>query len=45
MLACTEFSVIYRVAIINVGGVKCRALIDRVSGSSYASEAITNLVK
>ena len=45
MLASTESSVIYPVAIIKVNGIKCRALLDTGSGSSYASEAIIDFLK
>ena len=45
MLRSTEASVIYPVAIINVNGIKCHALLDTGSGSSYASEAIIDLLK
>ena len=31
--------------IIKVNGIKCRALLDTCSGSSYASEAIIDLNK
>ena len=45
MLTFTESSVIYSVAIINVNGIKLHALLDIGSGSSYASEAILDLLK
>ena len=45
MLGSTEASVIYPVAIINVNGIKCHALVDTGSGSSYSSEAIIDLLK
>ena len=32
-------------AIIKVNGIKCRALLDKDSGSSYASETIIELLK
>ena len=38
MLVTTEANVTYPVAIIKVNGVKCRALLDTGSGSSYMSE-------
>ena len=45
MLASTESSVIYPLTIINVNGIKCRALLDTGSESSHASEAIIDLLK
>ena len=45
MLESTESSVIYPVAVIKVKGIKYRALLDTVSGSSYASEAIIDLLR
>ena len=45
MLASTESSVIYPVAIIKGNCIKCRALLDTGSGNSYASEAIIDLLK
>ena len=45
ILASTESNVIYPVAIIKVNGIKYRALLDTGSGSSYALEAIIDLLK
>ena len=45
MLASTDSNVIYPVAIIKVNVIKCRVLLDTGSGSSYASEAINDLLK
>ena len=45
MLASTDSSVIYPVAIINVNCIKCRVLLDTDSGSSYGSQAIIDLPK
>ena len=45
MLESTESSVIYLVAVIKVKSIKYRALLDTVSGSSYASEAIIDLLR
>ena len=45
MLASTESSVTYPVAIIKVNGIKCRVLLDTGSASSYASEVIIDLLK
>ena len=45
MLATTEASVTYPVAIVKVNGVKCRALLDSGSGSSYVSESLTDHLK
>ena len=45
MLVSTEANVTYPVAIINVNGVKCRALSDTGSGSSYISELFIDLLK
>ena len=43
MLVATEANVTYPVAIIKVNGVKCRALLDTGSGSSYISESFIDL--
>ena len=43
MLVTTETNVTYPVAIIKVNGVKCRALLDTGSGSSYISESFIDL--
>ena len=45
MLVSTDSNVIYPVAIIKVNVIKCRVLLDTGSGSSYASEAIIDLLK
>ena len=45
MLVTTETNVTYPVAIIKVNGVKCRALLDKGSGSSYISESFIDLLK
>ena len=45
MLVTTETNVTYPVAIIKVNGVKCRALLDTGSGSSYISESFIDLLK
>ena len=45
ILASTESNVIYPVAIIKVKGIKYCALLDTASGSSYALEAIIDLLK
>ena len=41
----TETNLIYPVAIIKVNGVKCRALLDTGSISSYISESFIDLLK
>ena len=41
----TENNVIYLVAIAKINGVKCRALLDTGSGSSYASEGLSDYLK
>ena len=43
ILVITETNVTYPVAIIKVNGVKCRALLDTGSGSSYISESFIDL--
>ena len=43
MLVTTEANVTYPAAIIKVNGVKCRALLDTGSGSSYISESFIDL--
>ena len=45
MLVATEANVTYPVAIIKVNGVKCRALLDTGSGSSYISQSFMDLHK
>ena len=45
MLVTTETNVTYPVVIIKVNGVKCRALLDKDSGSSYISESFINVLK
>ena len=45
MLVITETNVTYPVAIIRVNGVKCRALLDTGSDSSYISESFIDLLK
>ena len=45
MLDSTEPSVIYLAVIINGNGIKCRALLNTGSGSSYASEPIIDPLK
>ena len=45
MLVTTETNVTYPVATIKVNGVKCRALLDKGSGSSYISESFIDLLK
>ena len=45
MLVTTEANLTYPVAIIKVSGVKCRALLDTGSGSSYISESFIDLLK
>ena len=36
---------IYPVVVVEVEGVKCRALLDTGSGNSYASSTLMNLTK
>ena len=45
MLVTTKTNETYLVAIIKVNGVKCRALLDTGSGSSYISESFIDLLK
>ena len=45
MLVTTENSLTYPVAIIKVNGVKCRALLETSSGSSYISKSFIDLLK
>lgn len=46
MLTATgKGSVIYPVVIVEAEGIKCRALLDTGSGSSYASEALLQRLK
>ena len=45
MLVTTKANKTYPVAIIKVNGVKCRALLDTGSGSSYISESFIDLLK
>ena len=45
ILTTTKNHVIYPVAIVKVNGVKCRALLDTGSGSSYTSDGLLNYLK
>ena len=45
ILTTTKNHVIYPVAIVKVNGVKCRALLDTVSGSSYTSDGLLDYLK
>ena len=45
MLVTTETNVTYPVVIIEVNGVKGRAILDTGSGSSYISESFIDLLK
>ena len=45
MLVITNANVTYPVAIIKVNSVKCKALLDTASGSSYISESFLDLLK
>ena len=45
LLITTENNVIYPVAIVKINGVKCHALLDTGSGSSYASEGLLDYLK
>ena len=45
MLVTTENNLTYPVALIKVNGVKCRALLDTSSGSSYISKSFIGLLK
>ena len=45
ILVTTKTNVTYLVAIIKENGVKCRALLDTGSGSSYRSESFIDLLK
>ena len=45
MLVITNANVTYPVAIIKVNSVKCKALLDTGSGSSYISESFLDLLK
>ena len=44
--SCNENrSVCYPVVVVEINGVKCRALLDTRAGSSYASSALINQLK
>ena len=45
MLATGEGTVIYPVAVVEVDGIRCRALLDTGSGSSYASATLIESLK
>ena len=45
ILTTTKNNVIYPAAIVKVNGVKCRALLDTGSESSYASEGLLDYLK
>ena len=40
-----DFQVVYRVVVVNVDGIKCRALLDTGAGSSYISSSLANRLK
>ena len=40
-----DFQVAYPVVVVNVDGIKCRALIDTGAGSSYISSSLANRLK
>ena len=45
LLTTNSDRVIYPVVLAKINGVKCRALLDTASGSSYASETLINKLK
>ena len=45
ILTTTKNHVIYPVAIVKVNGVKCRAVLDTGSGSSYTSDGLLDYLK
>ena len=45
IITTTKNHVIYPVAIVKVNGVKCRALLDTGSGSSYTSDGLLDYLK
>ena len=45
MFVTSETNVTYPVAIIKANNVKCRALLDTCSGSSFISESFIDLLK
>ena len=45
LVANGNSSVVYPVVIVEVNGVRCRALLDTGAGSSYASAALLNRIK
>ena len=45
LLITTENNVIYPIVIVKINWVKCRALLHRGSGSSYASEGLLDYLK
>ena len=40
LVATGDTTVTYPVVVVNVEGIKCRALLDTGAGSSYASSAL-----
>ena len=40
-----ENSIIYLVVVVLINGIKCRALLDSGTGSSYISSTIANLIR
>ena len=45
MLATNESTVVYPTIVVSISGIKCRALLDACSGSSYASSALVKRAK
>lgn len=45
MCSSSSGSVVFPILVVKVNGVKCRALVDNCSGSSYASSTLIELMK
>ena len=45
LLATGKGTVIHPIVVVNVNGIKCRALLDTGAGSSYISSTLINLLK
>ena len=45
LFAAKYFQVVYQVVVMNVDGIKCRALLDTGVGSSYISSSLANRLK
>ena len=45
LFLANDLQVVYPVVVVNVDGIKCRALLDTGTGSSYISSSLANRLK